>query len=560
MQSIVSTSEARQRPPRWLQLAMFAALLKKDPGAALKVACWRLVGKRVRAWHHLRHHLRDSPHAYFFWRQLQARAQRSAPVAVAAESTNDPLYREDLARRIRPLLGSATLHAMQKFGGTWYVIVAAQKALVHAHVVESFRRAATERATPAIFYADQDEHDARGRRINPWLKPSWDEAMFLAQDYVSTICALPLDDILRCAPLAIDDEDEAVYALIAHLALGQPQLPVQHVPTVGATVPMGSWRRPSTGRIDTVRQFARLRHAEVIGEGPYGTVRVCPVAPDREAEIAVIIPTRDRVDLLKSCIGGVLDATDYENLKIIVVDNGSVEPFSLRYFDEISVHPKVEILPMPGKYNYAALNNEAVRRSNAELLCFLNNDVEILGSDWLRRMVAHAVREDVGAVGARLLYPDSTIQHAGVVIGLGGAAGHAHRGDDLEEAGYFAQTHIARTATAVTAACLVVERAKFNRVGGFDALGLAIAYNDVDLCLKLRAINLRNIYEPAATLVHHESKSRGSDFSKENLQRYRAELATFQERWGSQTFQDPTHHPALDRASEKFTLSLANLP
>ncbi len=557
MQSIVSPSEAQQPTPRWLSLAMFAALVKKDPGAALKVARWRLVGKRLRASHYLRQNLQGSPHAYFFWRFLQPCPEpTSIAIADAASSTHDP---DDIAFRIRPWLGSATLCAVQKFGETWYAIVAARGATIHTHAVEAFRRAAIKRATPAIFYADQDERDIRGHRSNPWFKPNWDEALFLAQDYVSTICALPVDAILQSPQHSTDDPDEAVYAMIAHLALDQRHLPVQHVATIGASVPPGTWQSTRAGRIDVVRHFVRPGEPDSIAAGPYGTIRICPNAPHPEPEVSVVIPTRDRVDLLKPCIDGVLHKTFYTNLKVVVVDNGSSDPATLRYFEDISRHPKVEILPLPGRYNYAALNNEAVRRSTAELICFLNNDIEILGPDWLGTMIAHATREDIGAVGARLVYPDFTIQHAGVVIGLGGAAGHAHRGDDLDGPGYFAQAHITRTATAVTAACMVVERAKFDRVGGFDAERLAIAYNDVDLCLKLRAIGLRNIYEPGATLIHHESKSRGSDFSEENLQRYRAELATFQERWQSQTFRDPTHHPALDRASENFRLSLMNL-
>jgi GT2 family glycosyltransferase len=189
-------------------------------------------------------------------------------------------------------------------------------------------------------------------------------------------------------------------------------------------------------------------------------------------------------------------------------------------------------------------------------LCLLNDDTEVIGDDWLTELMRYAVRPEVGAVGAKLLYDDGSIQHAGVVIGLGEAAGHAHRYLRGDQPGYFHRPHVAHFASAVTAACLVVKAEKFHAVGGFDEQGLAIAFNDVDLCLKLEAAGWRNVYQPRAVLVHHESRSRGKDFAPQHLERYQRELAVLQDRWKTRDYHDPLHHPLLDRSSEAYILRL----
>jgi GT2 family glycosyltransferase len=168
----------------------------------------------------------------------------------------------------------------------------------------------------------------------------------------------------------------------------------------------------------------------------------------------------------------------------------------------------------------------------------------------------YAVKPEVGAVGAKLLYDDGSIQHAGVLVGIGEAAGHAHRHLRAGDPGYFRRAHVAQFVSAVTAACLLVDKAKFQAVGALDADGLPIAFNDVDFCLKLQAGGWRNVYVPHAVLVHHESKSRGSDFSAERIERYRAELAVLQERWGTRTYQDLLHKPNLDRYGETFVIRI----
>ena len=215
-----------------------------------------------------------------------------------------------------------------------------------------------------------------------------------------------------------------------------------------------------------------------------------------------------------------------------------------------------EVIRVSGAFNFSRLNNVAVRRAKGDLLCFLNNDVEMPDPDWLAILVRQAVRPAIGAVGARLLYPDGTIQHAGVFTGIGGGAGHAHRFLGKDEGGYFERARLPQRVSAVTGACLVVARKKFLEVGGFDEEDFPVAFNDVDLCLKLNERGWQSFYEPRATLIHHESKSRGSDSLKANRARFAEELAALKRKWRTDERPDPFHHPHLSPFCEQFLIAV----
>jgi O-antigen biosynthesis protein len=270
--------------------------------------------------------------------------------------------------------------------------------------------------------------------------------------------------------------------------------------------------------------------------------------------VSIIIPTKNRVELLKPCIDTVLSRTSYTPYEVIIVDNGSAERRTVEYLDRISADPRVRVLRYPHPYNYSAINNFAVRDAQGSYVCLLNNDTEVVEADWLSEMMRYAVRPEIGAVGAKLLYSDGTIQHAGVVVGIGDAAGHAHRYLPAAETGYFCQAHVPHYVSAVTGACLLLDKRKFFAAGGLDEDALPIAFNDVDLCLKLERAGWRNIYVPHAVLIHHESKSRGRDHAPSQIGRYQRELEIFQDRWGSKTYDDPLLNPNLDRFSETFVI------
>ncbi|MCW2396640.1 MULTISPECIES: glycosyltransferase family 2 protein [unclassified Sphingobium] len=372
-----------------------------------------------------------------------------------------------------------------------------------------------------LIYADDDLVDRNGGRHTPHFKPDWNSELFLHFDYLTRSCIIRTShEELMAISSARDWEKQLV---------------------VRAT------RRAAPLHL---RQMLHHRRSRL---NPRVPMAPRPLASNPPL-VTIIIPTRNRVELLRICLEGVA-ATQYSNLEVIVVDNDSDDPETLSYLDALDP-TNVRVMRHSGAFNYSAINNRAAREARGQLLCLLNNDIEILDPNWLATMVIQAQREDVGAVGAKLLYPDGRIQHAGVVIGVGNAAGHAHRYLFSEEEGYFHRHSLPQFTTAVTAACLVVDRDKFFAIGGLDERNFAVAFNDVDLCLRLNQRGWQSFYEPRATLIHHESISRGRDEDPIGTARYAGELAALQRLWGTDSVIDPFHHPELQRASERFVLAV----
>lgn len=261
---------------------------------------------------------------------------------------------------------------------------------------------------------------------------------------------------------------------------------------------------------------------------------------------------------MKACIEGLLHRTDYPAFDILVCDNESKDPQLLQYFAEWKTDPRFHVLPCPGPFNYSAINNCAARQATGEILLFLNNDTEVRHPDWLSEMVSHAMRPEIGAVGARLLFANGRVQHSGTVLGLGGIAGHDMLFTPALSPGANDLLCVARRVSAVTAACLAVRREAFLAVGGFDEVGLRVAYNDVDLCLRLRASGLHNMVTSHAELTHKESATRGDDMSPTHRTRWESERTTMRERWGEALQSDPYFSPLL--ALDPPTRQLASPP
>lgn len=270
--------------------------------------------------------------------------------------------------------------------------------------------------------------------------------------------------------------------------------------------------------------------------------------PDPEPSVCVIIPTRDRLDLLSRCVNGVLNRTAYRNLEVLIVDNGSAEPETAAYLAAIAADPRVRVMRDDGPFNFARLNNRAAASTGRDILLFLNNDTEIVASDWLHRLVTDARRPEIGAVGAKLLYPDGRVQHGGVILGIGGIAAHFHLRRAGDDPGYFGRAVLPQHLSAVTAACLAMRRAVFEEVGGFDAEHLPVAFNDIDLCLRVRERGYLVAWTPHAVLIHHESASRG----------FRPELSAsvyMRERWGPVLDDDPYYNPNLSLKTHLIRLA-----
>lgn len=268
--------------------------------------------------------------------------------------------------------------------------------------------------------------------------------------------------------------------------------------------------------------------------------------------ISIVIPNKDHVEDLKRCISSIEEKSTYDNYEIIVVENNSETKEIKDYYELLKDDPRVKVVTYTGSFNYSAINNFGVKETTGEYILLLNNDTQVITVNWMEEMLMYAQREDVGAVGAKLYYGDKTIQHAGVVIGLGAhrTAGHTHYKQHRENLGYMGRLCYAQDVTAVTGACLLVKKSLFEKVGGLDE-SFAISLNDVDFCLKLRKLGLLNVFTPFAELYHFESISRGLDDQGEKAERYNRESAHFRDKWKKELQQgDPYYNPnfSLDRS------------
>ena len=351
-------------------------------------------------------------------------------------------------------------------------------------------------------YSDEDSIDAHGRRSEPRFKPDFDGERLLAQNYVNHAFAVRTGLLRRLGGLRRGFEGVQDHDLVLRVA-ESGEGPILHVPQVlyhWRIFPGGgSFSQGSGPKIDNARARLVAEHLDRTGQparleiGPRGHLILQRALPDPAPTVTAIIPTRDHPDLLEACVAGLLEQTDYPALELCIVDNGSQTERALRLLERLAHTPRVRVMRIDAPFNFSALNNAAVAGVSSRLLAFINDDILVVEPGWLKAMAAYAVQPDVGAVGAKLFYPDGRIQHAGIVLGLGPhrVAGHEFRGAPGQSPGPQNRLLLAREVSAVTAACMVVDRERFLAVGGFDETALPVAFNDVDLCLKLAARRIR---------------------------------------------------------------------
>lgn len=412
-----------------------------------------------------------------------------------------------------------------------------------------------------LIYADDDEMDASGMRTSPCFKGQWDRERLLQQDYLSRFCALRTALVQRVGGLRAGYEGCGHYDLVLRCVAESEPKRIGHLPFVlyhdrGRPPAKGSVSSPRPpGDTAAMRAVAeRLRAAgtcATVERGPVpGVLRVRYPLPDPAPRVMLIIPTRNGTELVRRCVESIVARTSYPAYEILLVDNESDEPSAMAYFRELERSGIVRLLRFEGAFNYAALNNFAAEHASGEMLGLLNNDTEVIDGGWLSEMVAYAARPEVGAVGAKLLYPDGTIQHAGIVMGLHGTVGHLLQRLPGESAGYCGCLAVAREVTAVTGACLLVRRSIYEEVGGLDEKNLPVTFNDIDFCLELRRRGYRNIWTPHALLYHHEGATRGPDDSPAKAARFGTEWAYMRAKWGVLLDDDPFYSPNLSLASD----------
>ncbi len=406
-----------------------------------------------------------------------------------------------------------------------------------------------------LLYSDEDRLDAGGCRVDPHFKPDWNWELLLAQNFVSQ-CTVIRADLAKAHGYSTGFDLARDYDLLLRCAESIELEQIHHLPHV--LYHRRTIRSNPEKEISAVRQhLERLRiRAEVVASGE-GIRRVSYHLPEEQPSVSIVIPTRDRVDLLRPCVQSILEKTTYRAFEIVVVDNGSREPAALAYLAAIAREPRIHVLERDEPFNYSRLTNQGVQDREAEFVLLMNNDVSVIEPGWLEEMVSHGIQPGVGAVGARLLYPDNRVQQAGVILGAGvhGVAEVAHRGMTRSAPGYFSRALLAQEVSAVGAACMLVKRELYLQAGGFDEEHLKVAFNDIDFCLKLRSRGARIIYTPWAELYHHEHASRGTEYTEANEQRFTGEIRFIREKWGDTLMKDPFYNPNLSLERDFFTLA-----
>ncbi len=385
-----------------------------------------------------------------------------------------------------------------------------------------------------------------GGPVLPRLPPVFDADRLAALDYLGPVLAYRRG-ALDPGPAPVSPADAAfrIAEQYGPRAIGHlPEILAVRRGGTSGTAPASGEGRGGHDRVVDAHLERTGRAGTGIAAAADGLLRVEHPLPDPPPLATLIVPTRDRLDLLRPCLDSLRTRTDWPSLEILVCDNDSRDPETLAYLVDLERQGRGHVVPCPGPFNFAAMNNAAAARARGALLVFVNNDVEAFRPDWLTLMAREALRPEVGAVGAKLLDGAGRIQHGGIVLGTGGLVTHGHRHFPGDAPGYLAALRATHAVSAVTAACLVVEAAKFRSVGGFDDEHFAVDFNDVDLCLRLGAAGYRTLLVPAAVLHHREAASRR--WTPEARARHEREIAALKKRWGPLLAQDPHYHPGFD--------------
>lgn len=407
-----------------------------------------------------------------------------------------------------------------------------------------------------VIYGDDDDINLDGQRANPRFKPDWNPDLLTAVDYIGSPVAFLRTRLIKLGGYAVGFDGAEGYELSLRYMKNLPNCNVRHIPKVlyhrcSKPTDANNIQRAHDAGLLALKHYFQGEAVGVEAGITQTLYRVKYPLPSMQPLVSIIVPTRDKVSLLRACVQSVEERTSYPNWELVIVDNGSVEHETHVYLDSLKSNRRIRVLRYDAPFNYSAINNYAVEHANGNVIALLNNDIEILTDDWLSEMVSHALRPEIGAVGAKLLYPDGVVQHAGVVLGIGGIAGHIFRFLPDAEVGYCNRAITTQNFLAVTGACLVVDRRKFIEVAGLNE-DLAVAFNDVDFCLKLISAGYRNIYTPFARMIHHESLTRGCDDTPEKKSIFENESSIIKRNWPDFVGRDPYYNVNLSLSSENI--------
>lgn len=419
-----------------------------------------------------------------------------------------------------------------------------------------------------IIYSDEDKISPNGDRHSPFFKPDWSPDLLMSQMYTCHLTLYRKTLIDKVGGFRVGFEGSQDFDLM--LRVSELTDRIYHIPKI-----LYHWRAipsstASSSGSKNYTHMAGLRaleetitrrklSAKVESVENYNNVYLVRYMPQGQPKISIIIPNRNLADTLNSCLKSIFEKTVYSNYEVIVIDNGSNEGSVFEVYEQwkLKEPTRFRMYSLDIPFNYSRLNNFGVTKASGKLLLFLNNDVEVISEDWLDEMAGQAIRPEVGAVGACLYYPDGTIQHAGVVLGVGGIAGHGHSHFPAEHPGYFCRLKVVSNYTAVTAACLMIRKEIFEEVNGLEE-ELQVAFNDVDFCLKVWQAGYNNVWLPHVKLYHFESKSRGYEDTPEKQKRFLGEVEWMKQRWLELLENDPCYNPNLTKERGDFSINKFN--
>lgn len=468
-------------------------------------------------------------------------------------------------------IAAAINRGLHSVRGQWVGVIDHDDAL-SPHALREVKAAIQHYPDAKFFYTDEVIADKQLKPVGYLLKPSFDPVLLSGVNYINHLSLFRRDRLAAIGGLREGFEGSQDYDLLLRYLQGVSGEEIIHIP-----FPAYLWRRGPSTYSTTFRERSIASARRAISECFSSALGVVPVEPaldtslhrprfDARIEqwppITVVIPNYNAFELISRVLRDLRERTDYPDLDIVVVDNGSSDRRVLDLYAElVGKDSRFRVFMKQEPFNFSRQINRGIRESGARDVLLLNNDIEVLSEDWLREMASCLAYPDVGIVGAKLLYPNHTLQHAGVIVGLGGLAGHWYGRRTSDFPGPFGRLRVRQSFSAVTGACMLVSRACIEQVGEFDELQFAIAYNDIDYCLRAASYGLRTVWTPFATLVHHESASRGSDEVPKHRERFDREKAALRARHRTGEFEDPSFSPWYTRdRSEPGLLLLNKLP
>ena len=452
---------------------------------------------------------------------------------------------------------------LEQSNGEWIVILNAKdliSTLALYKLIETINRNPEAR----LFYSDMDKIDESDNRLDPYFKPDWNQTLFYTQNMIGRSAFYHAPTIRNLG--GFRDQFLGMYEFDLALRFVEilKQEQIYHIPQVmfhlrtydntvthTLSIPEAA-REPGVRALNEHFQRQGVNANAIYAEPGF---RINYALPEALPLVSLIIPTKNALKLIRECVTSILQKTSYRNYEIVIIDNGSDEPATLKYFATLDSELRVRVIREDGPFNYSALNNSAVKLAKGDIVGLMNDDITVITPEWLSELVSIAMQPGVGVVGACLWYPDDTLQHGGVILGIGGCAGHAHKGHEKGDPGYYGRMALMSEFSAVTAACFIVKKEIYEKVGGLNETDLQVACNDIDFCLRVRELGYRNVWTPYAELYHFESATRGYEDTPKKKARLSREAGYIKQKWGRYMLNDPAYNPNLTLESEDFGLS-----